>query len=111
MMCRFPVAASRGKTAGGHESGQQAARKHAAGLQSRQTENLPWILRISMPIHKDVENLRSENSGEDDRNPEIPRVLRLYSLLHGIAHTDPNPDQYAERDQHSIGGYAEIAEM
>jgi hypothetical protein len=64
-----------------------------------------------VPIHNDVENLCSNDSGKDNGNPEIPSVLRFYPLFRGIADTYPKPDQDAKCDEHSIGGYAEVAKM
>ena len=85
--------------------------KHAPGLQRGQAEDFARILKIEMPIDQYVEQLRANDPCQHDRDTKVPRVLRLNPLLCRIADADPKADQYANRYQHAIGGYAEIAEL
>ena len=63
------------------------------------------------PFENNVEQLRAYDSRKYNRDTKIPRILTLDSLLGGVADADPKAEKYAQSDQDSIGGYAEIAEL
>lgn len=81
----------------------QTTRKDAACLEGRYAENLARVLRISLPVVDDVQDLRTHNSAENYQDPEVPCVIAVHTLALGIADTDPKAHQDADGDQQSIG--------
>ena len=64
-----------------------------------------------MPIDKDVQNLRAENSSENDGNSKVPRVLRLNALPGRIPNADPETYKNSKGDEDSVGWDAEAADL
>ena len=69
------------------------------------------MLGVSFPINKDVENFGAKDSGQNDGDAEVPRVLRLDALARGVADADPQAKKNAGGDKDSVGGYCEAADM
>src|SRR5258708_37687607 len=62
----------------------QTAREYTAGLKRLEAENFAQILTKSVtrvPVQNDIEHLCANNSGQHDRYPEIPCVLRFDPLF------------------------------
>ena len=93
------------------EGGDQPAGKYSSRLQRIEAENLPPVVGVGAPVVDDVENFRSDNSGENDEDAKIPGIVAIDALLLGIADTDPEPDQHARGDQDAIGRQVETANM
>ncbi len=96
---------------GGSEGADQASRKYSSGLQCAYAKDLARMRRVDAPIVNDVEHLGSDDSKQDNQNPEVPCVLRIDSLSLGVAHADPQTDEHADRDQKAIRGHTEVTDM
>ena len=60
------------------------------------------MVRIIAPVVDDIEDLRAHDSTEHDQDAQIPRLFAIDPQALGIAHTDPQAEQDAGRDQESI---------
>ena len=83
-------------------------------MQSIDGENFTEILSVDVagaPVVDDVENLGADDSAQDYRDTQVPSVLSFDALLLGVADADPETDQYAGRNQDSVGGDAKTADM
>ena len=96
---------------GGQERGNQAAGKHASGLQCVEAENLAPVVGVVAPVVDDVENFGAYDSGEHDENAEVPGIVSIDSLLFGIADADPKADQHARSDEEAISGQIKTANV
>ena len=86
----------------------QPAGKHASGLQRVETENLPPVSRVVLPLIHDEQDLGAKNTCQNHENAEVPGVVAINTLLLGIADTDPKPNQDAGCDQQAISRQAEM---
>jgi len=93
------------------ERANQSAGEHASCLHGVDAENLAPVFRVVAPVVDDVKNFRPDNSSKNNENSKIPCIVAVDALLLRIAHTDPEPDQYARGDQHTIGGQVETTNM
>ena len=96
------------------ESGQQPAGENSARLQSVDGENLAQVLAINVagaPVQNDVKNLCPYDSGENQGDAEVPRVLGIDPLLGAIADADPKSEKDADGDQDAVSGHAETADL
>src|SRR5271163_3101015 len=91
--------------------GNQPTGKYASSLQRIETENLAPVVRVGAPVVDDVENFRSDDSGQDHENAKVPGIITVDALLLGIAHDDPKPDQDACSDQHAVSRQVETANL
>ena len=95
----------------GEQRGDQATGKYSSSLKRIKAENLAPITGVGAPVIDDIKNLGANNAGEDDENTKIPGIVAIDTLLLGIAHADPKPDQDARSDQHAISRQVETANV
>src|SRR5580692_3692092 len=93
------------------KSANQPSRKNSPSLQSGKTENLPDMSAVVSPVIDNVKNLGAEDPAQHHKNAEVPRIVPIDPLLLRVAHADPQTDQHAQRDEESVGGQTEIANM
>ena len=93
------------------ERGQQSAGKNSSSLQRVEAENLPPVVGVAAPIVDHVENLGSDNAGQDHEDAEVPCVVAVDTLLFRIADADPQTEQYTRGDQNTVGRQVETADV
>src|SRR5258708_39218061 len=60
---------------GSHQQrSDQAARKHSARLQRIQTENLPPVACVGVPLIDDQQNLRSKNASQNHEDSMVQAI-------------------------------------
>ena len=96
---------------GGGEGSDEAAGEDAPCLQGVEAEYLARIGDVPAEIHEDIKNFRSDNAGENDRDAEVPGVVRVNSLAFRKLYADPEADKDAKRDEKTIGRRAETSDM
>ena len=89
----------------------QPAGKNSSRLQRVEAENLAPVIGVAAPVVDDVENLGANDSGQHHEDAEVPGVIAIDALLFRIADADPEPEQHAGGDQHTIGRQVEIANV
>ncbi len=67
----------------------QSTGKYSTCLQRAETENIARMCRVVAPVVDDVQNLGANNAAQNNHDAEIPGVIRINSLLAGVADADP----------------------
>ena len=94
-----------------YQRGDQATGENASSLQRAEAEDVAPVMRVGAPVVDDVKNLRAQNARQHHEDAQIPSVISIDALLLRIADTDPNPQQNAGCDEHTIGGQIEVANL
>jgi len=94
-----------------HQRRQQAARENASRLQSTDRENVSPVVGVGAPVVNDVENLRAQDPREHHEDTQVPRVVAINALLLGIADADPEPQQDAGCDKHTVRRQVKVADL
>ena len=96
---------------GGDECGEQASRENSTCLQCVDAEDLSCVCGVIAPLIDDVQNLGADDAAEDDQNPQIPSLVAVVAEALGVAHADPQADQYTQGDKESIGRQKKAPDM
>src|ERR1700722_3925248 len=93
------------------ERRDQSAGKNSAGLECADAENIAGMAGVIAPVIDDVKNLCAYDPAEHNQDAKIPRLLAVDSEALGVADTNPEAQQDAQRNQEAIRWQEESTEM